>query len=44
MTTMESGHTARWIGTFAVALLLALGGCSGDDGKDGTAGTAGPSG
>jgi len=44
MTTMESGHTARWIGAFAVALLLALGGCSGDDGKDGTAGTAGPSG
>jgi octaheme c-type cytochrome (tetrathionate reductase family) len=44
MTTMESGHTARWIGTLAVALLLALGGCSGDDGKDGTAGTAGPSG
>jgi octaheme c-type cytochrome (tetrathionate reductase family) len=41
MATMESGHTARWIGTFAVALLLALGGCSGDDGKDGTAGTAG---
>lgn len=41
MTTMESGPAARWISVWAVAVLLALGGCSGDDGKDGTAGTDG---
>lgn len=41
MTTMESGHTARWMNICAVALLLALGGCSGDDGRDGSAGVPG---
>lgn len=41
MLIQDYGRPARWIIGCALALLFALGGCSGDDGDDGAPGTAG---
>ena len=41
MKKINDAPSARWLGACAVALLLSLGGCSGDDGDDGEDGLAG---
>src|SRR6056297_2212910 len=41
MKKINNTPSARWLGACAVALLLSLGGCSGDDGDDGEDGLAG---
>ncbi|NGX17399.1 tetrathionate reductase family octaheme c-type cytochrome [Wenzhouxiangella sp. XN24] len=41
MKKINDAPSVRWLGACAVALLLSLGGCSGDDGDDGEDGLAG---